>query len=363
MKRYRLLIWAICFLIYSISSAQYIGEVDTVGTTWYDYQHNGSCGRMIRVDSQHNIHVVWMNGLNSMGRHVYYNMRDTNSWRFGDVGVPVESSLRGGYACLALDSHDYPYPAFHVMTSETNPDAEAACARDSYYGAGDFDYWECPFIYCPERLELLWPKIAIDIHDRIHLINTENPSNGQWGDPMRIFYVGGEYDSIAMEIDWDDSQILIDWVGTHSPNIAASRQSDRVALAYCDIRTTIYGDTNMYNNDIYLVISEDGINWDFNNPINITNFYYPDTSLFPDTTAAMRDTLRAYADISILFDDLDDVNLAFTTIYYDEIHDTASVNNSLIWYWNEDYNRFSLVADGWFGDDVGFECGMLQRYV
>ena len=40
------------------SPAQYVGEIDTVGTTWYPMQHNGSCGRMIRLDSNGNIHIV-----------------------------------------------------------------------------------------------------------------------------------------------------------------------------------------------------------------------------------------------------------------------------------------------------------------
>ena len=51
------------FLILTLTTptlAQYIGTIDTVGTTWYDIQHIGTCGRMIRLDNTRNIQVCWL---------------------------------------------------------------------------------------------------------------------------------------------------------------------------------------------------------------------------------------------------------------------------------------------------------------
>lgn len=339
--------------------AQIIGTIDTVGTTWYDMQHNATCGRMIRVDSQNNIHVVWMNMLDSgINRHVYYNMWfPASGWYFGNTGIAVESTQRGGYTCLALDTDDNTYIALHVVMPVISPDAAATCITRMSLSL-------CPFVYDPSRLEIIWPKIAVDIDHRIHMINTENPAGALAGAPQRIFYVGGDYDPIGMEIVWDDSQRVIDWLTTISADIAASRSTERVAFVYCDIRETLGGDSNQYNNDIYLVVSEDGINWDLHNPINITNFIYPD-STNPDTIAAKGDTLRAYADASVFFDDQDNIHVAFTTPYYDEINFRISWSNSLIWHWSESTGYYSLVADGWFDELAwgGLMCGAWQRYV
>ena len=39
------------------------GTVRTCGTTWYDFQHNGTAGKMVAVDDQGFVHMVWMKGL------------------------------------------------------------------------------------------------------------------------------------------------------------------------------------------------------------------------------------------------------------------------------------------------------------
>ncbi len=349
-----------------------IGDIDTVGTTWYDYQHNGTAGRMIAIDDQGSIHVVWMNGLQegAIDRHVYYNMHHGDSlagiWNFGNTGIAVESQIRSGYTCLSLDGDGYPYPTFHIITSETNPDAQACVARDLFYGWGAFNYWLPPFVFVgvpPVRLEVIWPKSAIDINNRIHMVNTHNPGTT---DPQHLFYIGGEYNPSTQEIDWDPAQVEIDWVNVIAADLAASRTSDRVALVYNDIKYDILPppDTIQYNNDVYLIISEDGINWDFNDPINVTAFLDPDTTLLPDTLAANTDTLRAYCDANIIFDYNDDVNVAFTvTAFYALEGNYTYPNFSMIFSWNESDHYFGRVADGFIWGTGGINCGAWQRFV
>ena len=345
------------------STDDYVGEVDTVGTTWYDSQHSGSCGRMIRVDSQGLVHVVWMNGLDygAVERHVYYNVGNNQSgWTYGNSGTAVDFTVRSGYTTLAIDSEDNPFVAFHVMTPSSYYDHHAAVATiPSPFS--QFSFWECPYVYQGGYvLEIIWPKIAIDRHDRIHLINTENPSYSPF---QRIYYCRGEFDTTNVEIDFIDQQ-AIDFIQTMSADITANRYSDRVAFVYSGIRPAF--DTTMFNNDIRLVISEDGLNWDFSDYINVTDFIPPDPSLLPDTTAANKDTLRAYTDASVMFDADDNVHVAFTTPYYDAIRGLVSWSNSLIWHWCDATGYFSLVADGWF-DEISYiselACGAWQRYV
>ncbi len=41
-----------------------IGDTVTIGTSWYDIQHNGTCGRMVEKSDDGYLHFIWMNGLN-----------------------------------------------------------------------------------------------------------------------------------------------------------------------------------------------------------------------------------------------------------------------------------------------------------
>jgi len=77
--------------------------------------------------------------------------------------------------------------------------------------------------------------------------------------------------------------------------VGTSRTNNKVAMAWTHCREPGYpgqpGQTfTQMNNDVYLVIDDDGQNINFNNPINVTNFLPPDSSLLPDTLHANRDT-------------------------------------------------------------------------
>jgi hypothetical protein len=313
---------------------------------------------MIRLDPDGNVHVVWMNALDAglVWRHIYYNVMTSTGWVCGEQGTAIENATRAGYVTLGMNSEGCPFPCFHVTVTGTI--AHAAVAANFYPG-WPFMYWELPYV---GTLELIWPTIAVDIQDRLHIVSTENPASGIPATPMRMYYCRGTYDPINFEIEYQQNQTLIGWTETIAADIAASRYSDRVAIAYTGMRENLSGGVNQYNNDIMLVVSEDGVTWDFDHPINVTDFIYPDPSLLPDTLAAMKDTLRAYTDASVFFDHLDNVHVAFTTPYYDEIRGYISQNNSLIWHWSERTGYYSLVADGWFGD-ASYECGAWNRFV
>lgn len=55
-----------------------VGFADTMGTTWYDTQSNGTAGKAIAVDNEGYVHCVWMKGFQSGSttRHVMYNVWD-----------------------------------------------------------------------------------------------------------------------------------------------------------------------------------------------------------------------------------------------------------------------------------------------
>jgi hypothetical protein len=357
----------------------------TVGTTWYDYQHNGTAGQMIAVDEAGWVHMVWMNGLESgaIHRHIYYNVfMGSLGWLQPGVGVAVESQSRAGYACLAMYPGSYAIPAFHVITP-TSPESQphSAVSADYIPGAGAFFQppWELPYVVPPGEVtcQLIWPKIAVDHQGRVHLISVESPQSGTAGDPQRVYYCRGTFDPAIPSMTFIP-QVYIEWTEVIACDIAAAYSTthtgtDRVALTYHKIRQSYTGDSTQYDNDVFLYISEDGTTWDFNHPTyNITDFIPPDPGLLPDTTAANRDTLRAYCDASVIFDYANNPHVAYTVVWLDEIRGLigiGSTNNSQIYHWavNDGNQYSSLVADGWF--DIYGEwiwvaaCGAWQRYV
>ena len=353
---------------WSPPSTDYLGEIDTVGYTWYDYQHNGTAGRMIRYDASGKIHVAWMRGYGpglTEPRHIFYNMLDpATGWVWPQIGTNVENATKGGYTSLGVNADGYPFPCFHVLTpSSPLQDNHSAVAADFFPGTGAFQFWELPYVYAPDALEVIWPKIAVDIQGRLHIVGTENPASGVAGDPQRVYYCRGTFDPIGFNITYQPQQ-LIEWTENITADITASRHSDRVALAYTKIRyyPPVEIDTTQYNNDVYLFISEDGVTWDFTHPnFNVTNFIPPDPSLLPDSLAADRDTLRVYNDISLLFDEDDNVHAAFTTPAYYAYEGLISVSNALIWHWNEATQNYGLIVNEWY--DFGINCGAWQRIV
>ncbi|MBN1755187.1 hypothetical protein JW877_03135 [bacterium] len=121
----------------------------TVGTSWYDYQQNASMGKMIAVDNDGGVHLVWMNGLDylAINRHIYYNYCDSEGdWLAPGEGVLAEGFTRGGYCTLGLFSDNRPAIAYHttlIYLDVSGPEAEIVAPMPDTYSA------------CPEQDILL----------------------------------------------------------------------------------------------------------------------------------------------------------------------------------------------------------------
>jgi hypothetical protein len=301
---------------------------------------------MIAVDPDDNVHVVWMMMLtNGMSRHIDYNIWNPDSLNFvypgGDL---LDQSQRAGYVTLAINLDGLPYAAFHVIDPSSPyphpvvvPIGCSIQINIPEYGDGD----------------ILWPQIAISADRRLHVLSASN----MWANSvMRIYYSQGIpiEDSLGHLCDIEWQQVggannyfaLLDSSLVVGHTNAASRTSSRVALGW--LRSS---DSSQFNNDIILRLSEDfGESWQPS--LYITSFVQPDTCWIDSTHWVMcdRDTLRAYTDLSLLFDHNAILHAAFTTIGYWVYRDTiptATASASLIWHWNEATGQFSLLADGW----------------
>lgn len=357
-----------------------VGSAYVAGTTYYDYQHNGTAGKMVDVDDLGFVHVTWMNGLNpsSSSRHAFYNVWDPAlaSFLIPSTQGQVDNSSRGGYVTGVVQPDGFFFPAFHQELVVNGP-AHTAVGIDLIAQAGAFQSFEPDYIMEDgEGLELIWPKVSRSIDGKLHVASTENPASGAAGDPQRIYYSRGipQFDAgFGVGINWEDVAggqkfLELDTVMVISPDIACSRHSNRVVISWSKSRDDLNGDPTQYNNDIVYIVSEDGgLNW--GQETNITNFIYEDTDCVSgDTVVCDADTFRAYTDMSLLLDENDDIHIAFMTMNYYALEGTISRYAGQIWHYGSDNGFVSPIMalensylDTNWADDLGDWQRALQR--
>jgi len=349
-------------IILSVSLfAQPVGDIYICGTTWYETQHHGNVGRMVQVDNDDWSQMVWTNGLDigSSNRHVYYQGLDNAGilqFTNPELGVRVNQLSRGGFATITIGFDGRAFPCFHQSSNSPTANAHTAIAWDFLPQVGAFQTVELPWVYQGgQDLEIIWPKSAIDIEGRIHIVSIEN---GESLD-KDLYYGWAEYDNGTSTIRTCHEQEFIDSTRLITTDVAASPVSNRVAVGWMKFTSWIPPDYNL--NDLLVVVSEDGCTWDWDNPVNITNWIPPDLSLLPDTLAANKDTLRCHDDMCLFFDNNDILHVVFSVKHYYAIQQVYPDYNGFIYHWDELTEEFTVVANGWF-DNVFFHPGIPGSY-
>jgi hypothetical protein len=330
-----------------------LGFADTMGTTYYDWQHNGTDGKMLDVDAQGYVHLTWTKAFDPSytQRYVYYNVWDSYGQEFlyGGIGIRIDASTRAGFVTAVANDLGFCFPTFHQIPSATA--AHSAGAIDYAAYADAFTTSEIPYLYeGGDAREIIFPHVAMDIHGDLHTANYD------YGDG-RMFYAKGtpifDQEGYGVDIDWGDFR-LVDTLNFMTQDMAASRHSDRVAMAWIADKEGDLG-----GNNLYLVVSEDaGENW--GEPINVTNFTPPDTDCYNsggDIDVCNGDTLRPWVDLSIIFDENDYIHLAWTSVpwfYWDADGNPGPFTYyfaSQIYHWGEDRHEYNIVADAFYGNN------------
>ena len=344
-----------------------IGETWILGNTWYDIQHNCSCGRQIQIDSAGYVHVAWMRGeeAQAINRHIFYQLVDPAGALvfepplYPQMGVQVDLMNRAGFTTLAVHSDCRAVPCFHEGAGG-DYNFHTAVGYDLFPYMGIFNVSEPPYLYYPnsDDMAILWPKIIRDRNDRYHILATESPPGDDPIIPSGQYYIGAELDLLMYQVIYTpeefehiaDTEVL-------AMVAAASPVSNRVAIAWLEPWATDLSDTNQYDNDLILTISQDGLTWDWSDTINITNFLPPNLELLPDlfatvidTMLADQDTIRCYDDICLYFDSNDLLHVAFATRAYYSIEGTISWGNGHIYHWDESNQQLSVLVNGWYGN-------------
>ncbi|MBD3233194.1 MAG: T9SS type A sorting domain-containing protein [candidate division Zixibacteria bacterium] len=293
-----------------------------VGTTYYDYQSNGSSGTRI---TRHTCgtHFLWMNGIGqwSGNRWVYYNFMDPDGNLNWPGGTQVSEVQGAGYCQLDQSSMGYAVAAFHSSANML-----VTLGIDDGCGNGNFTLYDPPESVTGYN-DFFWPYVAYDNGGRVHITCTEN--TGIAGDPQAFGHTftsdPNTWPDLTLCNDGDD-------IMTVNPIVVASPVDDKVAIVFLQARTLV--DPDQYNNDVCYHESLDGQTWNYADITNVTNYQ-------------MADTIRAYTDVDAVYDNNGDLHILWNTPFYDEINGTISTDACFLWHWSE-ATGIDMVADGWF---------------
>ena len=250
---------------------------ETLGTALPSRQHllRLSAQRLRRQDDRRRRPGLRARGVDekfgplSALRHAYYNAWDPATQGFiynhANRGVPVETVVARRLSPRRPSAPPAgPSPLSHTLRAGPDSREHAEGAMDTQPGGGMFSAGRGPMrlTQSGQPLELIWPKIALSSDSTLHMVTTENPRGIAPNTPRRIFYSrgvpqwnGGQ----GVRINWQNVDGPRQFLGigtsqTVSADIAASRTSQRVAIAWTQSRDN----HSQYNNDVYLRISEDG---------------------------------------------------------------------------------------------------------
>ena len=354
-----------------------VGDTVYIGMTYWESQHNGTCGRMIDFYPDDpdgpTVHFVYT-GLENDDpdgagtRHVHYNrlIVDGNTFTLEDVspvlpGYVVDSGSRSGYTTMGFNyTTGDAYPTYHVRYG--TGDYQSAMGAELFFLPGVFNESTIPNPEEPGNV-FNWPRSVFTYYNGtpyMHTVSTEShPEDVSNVEPQGIYYARSEYVSDHFEVP-DEPELItlaMDYGMNIAAEIAVSNDGSRVAIATTICRDfTVHGpvpdDTSQVNNDLYLWISEDGGDtWDWDSYINMTDFIDPMPELLPDSTAANADTFRCYNDCNLYFDNDDVLHAMFTVCGYERYGSDqgfSAFRTSQIYHWDEVSYEYHRVADGLF---------------
>ncbi len=359
------------------------GERFLIGYTYYDYQHNGSIGKMIARDSYGGVQFIWMRGEDAQNRnrHVAYNYLhlpedEGEGVLLADPEDPitVDNADRAGYCCLGVlpwggemdTENDIGVGFFHSVGYQGAPEDDYVAttqAVDFQRAFGAF----VPF-YPPSLrdIELIWPHGAVARNNKSHIASCQYHGDEGllW---HRLSYQSGTPDrEDYLTWSWFEDPVCIDTSAVISQVVATSPTSDKVVLAWHHSRIGIpegpwveNGGAYQRNSDIQYIVSEDGDEWDWDNDIHsITNILPVRPELWEDDREeAYGDTFRPFCDIDIQFDPWgnDDLYATFAAAGFYEFprpEDGRVANvwmeRSHLWFWSSREDTITMIADGWY---------------
>ncbi len=342
-----------------------LGEQNETGNTWYDYHSNGSVGKMIAVDNQGGVHTTWMDLYTPDGgftRQQKYNYLTGGAWLEQD-GVPASPGTRSGFGNIVLTREEEQRAVIfcHALGVAQGENPTTVVLVDFGTGWGAFESFLPPNY---AEFNNYWPMGVVSPGGMIHVLYNRSGAD-------LISYTGTEFRGGQPE--FPDVPIEISPTSLNTYRIAQSPHSERAAITWIASRVGIppppeYTNTRAYqqNNDLYLVWTDDGEHWNFDNPLNVTNVIPTNADL--EEPYSYGDTLRPATTHDIVFDADDKIHIVFEALgmwemaeYDPEVNippvDGLTIDASFLFHWTEEDCTITPVADGWFSQCVVDENG------
>jgi len=333
-----------------------------IGNTWYDYQHNGSMGRMISCNygTMALVHFSWMYmpGRTFDARSYAYWVYNLTLSSSGTLAYLMPEDEYGGYVGLDVTNDNRAIVGGHNYSSSDPLELNAPelywdfAEGSSYFAANDrLPRAQQEYQAQTDNQEVIWPKFkyvegATDTV--LHVLAQASLPDA--GDPQAIYYfrrVGGDDNPGTA---WDFPPYIVDTIYDISQDIVANNDG-KVGMAWTANLPCELSDPDtasgyecaqfvQWNNDVYYQISNDyGVNW--LPRVNVTNYRDID---------GIEDGYRAYTDLSALLDAAGNFHVAWGGSFYPfdaESGGGAGFYRGRIFHWSENqpYIRTAHSAD------------------
>jgi hypothetical protein len=281
------------FILPFIAIGQPVGEIYTVGYTYIDLQHEGSVDRTVAIDGWGNAHFCWSEGnyVPSI-RFNFFNSTNNNfNWIGGLNFSDMNQSITGSIGLLNSGRSVICYKGTTVLE-----EVYITFAVDQIYSAGAFLEHFVP----NNGMYFEQPRLAVDSRNWLHALAYSQ----RVGNIRALYYNRSENNGLSWLTEWT----FVDSVRVTSAALAASSTGKVTLIWSHPINPTYVSPLETLNNDIYLAESTDGQTWDFANPENITDF---ENGVHP-----LSDSLRAYQDLSLLYDSANHLHIVYTCAGY-----------------------------------------------
>ena len=299
-----------------------------IGNTWYDYQHNGTMGRMVSTDfgTMALVHFSWMYlpGRTFDARSYAYWVYNLTLSSSGTLAYLMPEDEYGGYVNLDVTGDNRAIVGGHNYQSADPLQLNAPefywdfSEGSSYFAANDrLPRAQQEYLAQKTDQEVIWPKFAYaegPTDTVLHVIAQAALDDA--ADPQAIYYfrrLGGDDNPSSA---WDYPPYIVDTIYDLSHDIVAN-DDGKVGMAWtanlpCELTDpdTASGyecrQFVQWENDVYYQISNDyGVTW--LPRVNVTNYRDID---------GLEDGYRAYTDLSALLDAAGNLHVAWGTSFF-----------------------------------------------
>jgi hypothetical protein len=359
-----------CEDIHPTIGYEYVIQHDQWASTYYDYQKNGSMGRMIVVSAGGHRHMIChetRGPYDTFPRYITYNCKNPLDQWCGPLQIDGGPNNNAGYGNMLL-LHDGVEVILYHRTAPPVGCWHSTLARGEYgqqCQCGIVKLYDIPDLHdhqaTPGDNPGMWPKGCVvydaEEEDYIHIATTESPPG--FGDDQSIAYQRCYFDgdnlicctpplcggpppgpcytrSPGATGDPDDSIAVWDTVKCISAVAVSSPVSKRVAIVYTKNR----GDTQVNNDVFYIESTNNGQDW-------LNGTQWPPEK-YNITNYPTEGSERAYTDVAACYDYNDSLHIIWNGCYYDSVGGYVTYDANL-YHWSKEHG-ITMVAAGYWED-------------